>query len=49
MEMNLILAKLFWRYDIELVDPALDWEGQSQVHVMWTKPELRLKFHRRLV
>ena len=49
MEVNLILAKLFWRYDMELVDPSLDWEGQSEVHVMWKKPELRVRFHPRKV
>ena len=48
MEVNLILAKLLWRYDIELLDPRLDWEGQSRVHVMWRKPELKARFHTRL-
>ena len=43
VEMNLILAKLHFRYDLELVDPRLDWEGQSTLHVMWSKPELLVK------
>ena len=43
VEMNLILAKLHYRYDLELVDPRLDWEGQSTLHVMWSKPELLVK------
>jgi hypothetical protein len=47
MEMNLILAKLFWRYDLELMDKDLDWEGQSQMHIMWWKPELKVRFHER--
>lgn len=47
MEVNLILAKLFWKYDMELVNQSLDWEGQSKVHVMWSKPELRIRFHPR--
>jgi cytochrome P450 len=47
MEMNLILAKLFWRYDLELVNKDLDWEGQSHMHVMWWKPELKVRFHER--
>jgi hypothetical protein len=44
LEMSLILAKLLFSYDMELVDKRLDWEGQSQVHVQWWKPELRMRF-----
>ncbi len=44
MEMSLILTKLLYTYDISLVDPDLDWEGGSHVHVQWWKPELRLRF-----
>ncbi|KAK0636059.1 cytochrome P450 [Bombardia bombarda] len=47
MEINLILAKLFWKYDLELVDPKLDWEGQSTQHVMWRKPDLMVRFRER--
>jgi carotenoid cleavage dioxygenase-like enzyme len=47
MEMNLILAKLFWSYDLELMNKDLDWEGQSHIHVMWWKPELKVRFHER--
>jgi hypothetical protein len=45
MELNLILSKLCWKYDMELVDQSLDWEGQSKVHVMWDKPALTVRFH----
>lgn len=44
MEINLILAKLLWKYDLELVDDKLDWESESRLHVMWSKPELRTRF-----
>ena len=47
MEMNLILAKLCWKYDMTLVDEGLDWLGSSSIHVMWHKPELRVRFHAR--
>ena len=40
VEMNLILAKLHFKYDLKLTDPGLDWEGQSTLHVMWSKPSL---------
>ncbi|KAI0391819.1 cytochrome P450 [Xylariaceae sp. FL0594] len=45
MEVNLLLSKLCWKYDMELMDQSLDWEGQSRVHVMWDKPELKVRFH----
>ena len=41
--MNLILTKIHYMYDMELVDPNLDWEGKSHMHVMWWKPELRVR------
>ncbi|KAI0870729.1 cytochrome P450 [Hypoxylon argillaceum] len=45
VELNLILSKLCWKYDMELMDQSLDWEGQSKVHVMWDKPDLIVRFH----
>lgn len=45
VELNLILSKLCWKYDMELMDQSLDWEGQSKVHVMWDKPDLNVRFH----
>ncbi|KAL4966559.1 cytochrome P450 [Aspergillus stella-maris] len=47
MEINQILAKLVFRYDWELVNTDLDWQGQSHVHVMWWKPSLMVRFHER--
>jgi hypothetical protein len=44
MEMNLILAKLLWKYDLRLMNMDLDWEVQSTLHVMWSKPELWIDF-----
>ncbi|PGG97499.1 hypothetical protein AJ79_09169 [Helicocarpus griseus UAMH5409] len=44
VEMNLILAKMHWTYDMELVDKDLDWEGSSHMHVMWWKPSLPVVF-----
>ncbi|KAK2753895.1 hypothetical protein FQN54_007254 [Arachnomyces sp. PD_36] len=44
VEMNLILAKLHWTYDMELVNKDLDWEGSSHMHVMWWKPKLSVTF-----
>jgi hypothetical protein len=41
--MSLILAKLFWRYDLSLVDENLDLEGQGRMHVMWWKPSMYVR------
>jgi hypothetical protein len=46
--MNLILAKMHWRYDMALVDGTLKWEEQSKEHVMWAKPELFVRFEDRM-
>lgn len=48
MEMSLILAKLIFAYDMELLDKTLDWEGQSHMHVQWWKPAMRLRFTPRM-
>ncbi|KAH6674968.1 benzoate 4-monooxygenase cytochrome P450 [Halenospora varia] len=47
VEMCLILAKMHFSYDLELLDTSLDWEGQSRLHVMWWKPNLQVKFYPR--
>ena len=49
MEMNLILAKIFWTYDLELVNKDLDWHAESRMHVMWWKPNLMVRFCKREV
>jgi len=46
MEINLILARLSWTYDLELVDKDFGWESRSSLHVMWLKPGLELRFRR---
>lgn len=43
MQMSLVMAKLHWTYDLELVN-KVDWEGQSRMHVMWWKPALNIRF-----
>ncbi|MCJ1269464.1 Cytochrome P450 monooxygenase orf9 [Lobaria immixta] len=44
VEISLIMAKMHWKYDMELMDKNLDWEGQSHMHVMWWKPHLNIRF-----
>lgn len=43
-EMSLILAKMHFQCDLELVDPTLDWLKDSHLHVMWWKPALYIRF-----
>ncbi|KAJ2998225.1 hypothetical protein NUW58_g390 [Xylaria curta] len=45
LELNLILAKMLWAYDMELVNKDLDWEARSHEHVMWSKPDMFVTFH----
>ncbi|KAI1404833.1 cytochrome P450 [Hypoxylon fuscum] len=47
MEMNLILAKLLWTFDLELVNEDIKWLEEARVHVMWWKPSLMVRFHKR--
>ena len=47
MEINLLLAKMLWKYDLELVNNNVDWLNEGKVYVMWWKPELIIRFHPR--
>ncbi|KAM4067578.1 cytochrome p450 [Hirsutella rhossiliensis] len=47
MEVNLLLAKMLWTYDLDLVNDKVDFIKDGQVFVMWWKPELRVRFRRR--
>lgn len=47
MEINLILAKMLWQYDLELVNKGVDFIEEGRVFVMWWKPTLTVKFHKR--
>lgn len=42
--MSLELAKILFRYDMELVDTDLDYEADCRMHFMWWKPELYIRF-----
>lgn len=41
-EMRIILARLMWHFDIEMLDASRDWEKQK-VFVLWDKPSLMVK------
>ncbi|KAK1241885.1 hypothetical protein MKX07_007708 [Trichoderma sp. CBMAI-0711] len=42
-EMRLILARLIWRYDIELVDESIGWDTRSKVYIAWQKGPLYIR------
>ncbi|KAG6357388.1 hypothetical protein INS49_013265 [Diaporthe citri] len=42
MEMRTILAKMHYKYDLELVDNSLDWHAQSEMHTLWQKPVMNV-------
>jgi len=42
-EMRLILAKILWHFDLELVDTARDWMGEQKVFALWEKGSLDVK------
>ncbi|GME44582.1 putative cytochrome P450 [Neofusicoccum parvum] len=44
MQINLIFAKMLWKYDLKLQNPELDWEEQSRMYVMWWKPKAMVHF-----
>ena len=46
VESSLTLAKMHFLYDLHLVDPALDWEGQSEIYVQWWKPALKIRIEK---
>ncbi|KAH8432071.1 cytochrome P450 [Aspergillus melleus] len=45
MEISLILAKMHFVFDAELVNRAQGWESESRLHVMWWKPSLAVRFY----
>lgn len=40
MELDIVLAKLHWKFDLKLVNEDLDWQRDSRMHTLWKKPEL---------
>ncbi|KAL7804862.1 cytochrome P450 [Trichoderma aethiopicum] len=42
-EMRLILARLIWRYDIELLDESIGWDAKCKVYIAWQKGPLYIR------
>ncbi|XEV01653.1 hypothetical protein FSHL1_006940 [Fusarium sambucinum] len=43
LEMRTILAKMHFKYDLELSNPSLDWHAQSEMHTLWQKPVMKIR------
>lgn len=48
LQMTLVLAKMLYTYDMEMLDPNLDWEAQSKHFIMWWKAPIRIRLRNRL-
>ncbi|KAF2711502.1 cytochrome P450 monooxygenase-like protein [Pleomassaria siparia CBS 279.74] len=44
-EMRLILAKVLFNFDLELVDKTTDWMHGQKVFTLWEKPSLMITLH----
>ncbi|KAL3298791.1 isotrichodermin C-15 hydroxylase (cytochrome P-450 monooxygenase CYP65A1) [Colletotrichum asianum] len=47
LEMKIIVAKMVFLYDWELVSKEVDLMAQARLFLMWKKPALMVRFHRR--
>lgn len=47
MEMTLILSRMLWEYDLELVDKYTYWPDECRSHLMWLKAPLLVRFHKK--
>ena len=45
--MRVILAKMLWTFDMELMDSKLDWVKDNTTCGLWRKPDLPIRFTRR--
>ena len=43
MELQTIMAKMLFRYDLELVNQEVDWHRDSHMHTLWEKPALMVR------
>ncbi|EUC39618.1 hypothetical protein COCMIDRAFT_10305 [Bipolaris oryzae ATCC 44560] len=48
MELQTIMAKIIYRFDMELVDDTVDWHRDSRMHTLWEKPSLMVRLKKRV-
>lgn len=47
LEMRLVLCKLFWNFNFEMVNRDLIWERDQAAYIVWQKPRLILQLTQR--
>jgi len=45
IEMRLILAKLIWHFDLELMADSMNWPEKQYIYTSWEKIPLKIKLH----
>lgn len=48
MEMRLVIAKIVWMYDMELVNMQQDWEKENKAYAFWMKAPLMARYKKRV-
>lgn len=43
LQMSLVLSKMLYTYDFELLNKDLEWEAQSKHYIMWWKAPIRVR------
>lgn len=43
IELRILMAKLVYHFDFEIVDKNLNWLGQQECYTLWQKPDLFVK------
>lgn len=43
IEVRILMAKLTFLYDFEMVDRNLDWDRDQKCYTLWEKPQLFVK------
>lgn len=49
MELRTTLAKLHFKYDVEMLGKDFDWLHESRMHTLWEKPKLMVRIVPRVV
>lgn len=48
LELRIALAKLVWKFDLEMISQIDDWNHACGSYILWKKPALMVKFHPRV-
>lgn len=43
MELRLVMSKLLWHFDFEIVNRDMIWEKDQTAYIAWQKPQLVLQ------